>query len=115
MREGPATGDPEETLAFLVALVPSFGAEWEAGEPASGNPNLHAIVGALAAFLGANHATLSTGQLRILGRWVNASVDAGGTRESAVSTCLLEHLHQLKLDRLLGPHLSREARKRTHA
>jgi len=34
----------------------------------------------------------------------------GGDRENVANTCVLEHLHQVKLNRILRPLLSKEAR-----
>jgi hypothetical protein len=115
MRNDAAKSDAAEALAFLAALDPTFAAEWESNEHTDDDLTLHHIVRVLACHLGARHSSLSEKQLRKLAEWLNASVAAGGERENAVSTCLLEHLHQLKLSRVLGPYLSPIAKERTHA
>lgn len=41
---------------------------------------------------------------------VNHMVDAGGDKENAVSTCLLEHATQLGIKKIIKPYLSSEAK-----
>ncbi len=104
----------ESTLQFLVSVDPAFQAAWELDEP---EPEFthHAVVQAYAVHLGRNHRSYSPKQLRKLGDWLSEAVANGGEIENAVATCLLEHLRQLKLNRLLNPYLSKAAKERTHA
>jgi hypothetical protein len=42
---------------------------------------------------------------------INAMVEAGGERENAISTCLLEHASQVKLRAIIRPYLSEAAKR----
>jgi hypothetical protein len=44
-------------------------------------------------------------------KMINAMVEAGGERENAISTCLLEHASQVKLRAIIRPHLSEAAKR----
>lgn len=111
-RDSVALG--QSTLEFLAVLDPTFGTEWELDEYGP-DFNHHAVMQAFAVHLGRNQTNYSAGQLRTLGDWLNEAISAGGDIENAVSTCLLEHLRQLRLNRALWPYLSKAAKERTHA
>jgi hypothetical protein len=98
---------------FLVELDPAFEAELEVEAPEEFSH--HLVMMRFAQYFGANHASYSAKQLRRLGDWLSACVAAGGTLENAVSTCFLEHSRQLKVNRVLAPYLSREAKRGPHA
>jgi hypothetical protein len=106
---------PQSTLEFLVTLDPTFQSEWDSEEPDPGEFTHHQVIQSFAVHLGRSHRSYTEKQLRGLGAWLSEAVDRGGEIENAVSTCLLEHLRQLKLNRVLGPFLSRAAKERTHA
>jgi hypothetical protein len=42
---------------------------------------------------------------------INAMVEAGGERQNAISTCLLEHASQIELRAIIGLHLSEAAKR----
>ncbi len=113
MQSATAPQSPEDALAFLVALDPAFETELE--DERSTDLTYHRIMRLFASYLGANGNALPLNKVRLLCGWLNASVAAGGDIENAVSTCLLEHAHQLRVHRLLSPHLSAEAKRRLHA
>ena len=75
----------------------------------------HCIMAELIQFFGMNHQTFSEKQLRRFGQWVNAAVLIEGPLENAISTCFLEHTRQVKINRVIAPYLSREAKDKSHA
>ena len=48
-------------------------------------------------------------QWQLLADHFSEAVASGGDWEIAADTCVLEHLHQIKLNRILRPLLSKEA------
>jgi hypothetical protein len=108
-----AKGSPRDTINFLVALDPPFETELEVEEPEQ--LGHHRIIMIFAQYFGANHRSFSEKQLRRLGEWLSAAVATGGKIENAVSTCFLEHTHQLKVNRILAPYLSQMAKHKQHA
>ncbi len=64
--------------------------------------SLHSIMADFAVWAGMNLLSASDAQLEVLGQWLDASVAFG----DAVSTFLLEHAHQLGLEKLLRPHIN---------
>src|SRR5439155_2408023 len=54
-------------------------------------------------------------QVRQLAELINQAVEAPDELENAVSTCFLEHLRQVRTYKVLAPHLSTQAKRRTHA
>ena len=107
------SGSPKEMIDFLVSLDPPFETELEA--EALEELTHHQVMMIFARYFSSNQASFSTKQLRRFGEWLNASVAAGGVVENAVSTCLLEHSRQLKVNRILAPYLSPLAKARSHA
>ena len=75
----------------------------------------HRIMMLFAQYFGANHGSFTKKQLARLGEWLSSSVATGGTLENAVSTCFLEHSHQLKVNRIIAPFLSHDAKAKTPA
>jgi hypothetical protein len=67
-----------------------------------------------AEYFGANSKCFSKKQLCRLGEWLSEAVSVSGPLENAVSTCFLEHVHQLKVDRRLAPYLSKSAKEKFH-
>jgi hypothetical protein len=104
---------PKDMVDFLVALDPPFETELENEKP--DELTLHRVMMLFAQYFGANRSSFTKKQLARLGEWLSASVAAGGMVENAVSTCFLEHIHQLKVNRILGPYLSQQAKDKTHA
>ena len=97
-----------------MALDPSFETEMENEGPPEEFTH-HQIVMIFAEYFSVNHRAFSERQLRSLGQWLSEAVAAGGEIENAVSTCLLEHSRQLKVNRVLAPYLSKQAKGGTHA
>jgi hypothetical protein len=113
MRKTVATGSPQSPKDFLVSLDPAFETELE--DEADEDLTDHRVMMLFAQYFGANHGSFSSRQLQALGTWLNAAVAAGGELENAVSTCFLEHARQLKVNRVLAPYLSAQAKKSAHA
>ena len=103
----------QETVDFLVRLDPAFETELEVEEPEE--LNHHLVMRRFASYFAANHNAFSARKLRSLGEWLNAAVAAGGNLENAVSTCFLEHSRQLKVNRVLAPYLSQQAKRASRA
>jgi hypothetical protein len=115
---------PQDTLRQLCRLFPTFSSEWaEQGMPPEDGlvDNVyyewthHQVVNAFLNHLSASGVQFADDQFRQLGAWLNAAVEVDGALENAVSTCFLEHMHQVGLDRIISPHLSEKAKSRSHA
>jgi hypothetical protein len=105
----------KEVLAAIVAIFPEFEAEWEADNPyiVDGRFSVHSVYMAFLPFLASAECTEK--QMKMVASFINGAVLAGGNSENAVSTCLLEHVHQVGLTSVLKPHLIKEAKDRLHA
>jgi hypothetical protein len=98
---------PTALAETLTELFPEFATELEGEQVAS----YHQVVQRL--------ATVITGYLqeapkRTVERFcdvVNAMVAAGNEKESAISTCLLEHASQVKVRNIIHPYLSAAAKQ----
>ncbi|MDR2112869.1 MAG: hypothetical protein LBQ62_07205 [Candidatus Accumulibacter sp.] len=93
----------------LAGIFPEFGPVWAAdhgGEFSSSN--LHSVYQSFLPFL----ASVRPGneQWKLVADHLNKAVAAGGDQENAAATCVLEHLHHVKIHRVLWPLLSKEAR-----
>jgi hypothetical protein len=75
----------------------------------------HAVLRCFLDYFSAGHEGFEKKQLERFCAWVNAAVAVGGEMENAVSTCFLEHARQVKINRVLAPYLSREAKSRFQA
>lgn len=105
---------PEELLEELFAIFPDYRSR-RSGEPEGECRSYPSILREFACFFGAELDSFSESQLRSVGALVNKAVAEAGPLEKAFSTCFLEHLHQIRASRVLGPHLSKLARSRSHA
>jgi hypothetical protein len=99
---------PEQLRDSLLAIFPAFKAYWgDAEEPFT----YHRVLAEFTDFFGGNSATVSEKQVRAFAKIVNEAVAGGGILENAVSTCFLEHMHQIGVSKLLSRHLSKEAKQ----
>lgn len=115
---------PQETLRQLSMLFPTFGIQWEQ-ENAPPEDGLvdgvyyewthHAVLRRFLEFFSPHPGAFTEEQLRLLGDWINDAVTRDDDLENAVSTCFLEHMHHVRIDRLLGPYLSRKAKDKARA
>lgn len=110
MRAPPST--PEALLEEMFTIFPDYRTEHRPIH--DDTPTYHSVLMAFTPFFGGRSASFSERQLRSFGGLVSAAVAAGGSLENAFSTCLLEHLHQIRASRVLRPYLSELARERTH-
>ncbi len=106
----PATS--EELVEALSELVPSFATEWEEDREGEDEaPTFHRVMRTFTYSLGVACASLSRAQLKALGQYLSECVAVDDDLENAVSTCLLEHLHQISALDALWPYLSERARR----
>jgi hypothetical protein len=115
---------PQDTLQQLCDVFPPFRAAWaeEGAPPEDGLVDgvyyqwtHHAVMGVFLSYFAANHAYFTEKQLRRFGDWVNHAVSVDDDLENAVSTCFLEHVRQVKINRVLAPYLSRRAKDKQRA
>jgi hypothetical protein len=99
-----------DLVADLVAIFPGFEEEWRLDQEGSCSPSssLHSVYQSFLPFLGSVQP--SPEQWKHLADLFSREFAAGGNRKNAVDTCVLEHLHQIKLNRALRPLLSPAAR-----
>lgn len=105
---------PEHVLAHLESLFPGFVA-WRGDGWCDGRPTHHQIMMEFLPYFSAHHATFSAEQIKAFGDWVNDAVSVDGVLENAVATCFLEHMHQVRVNRVLWPHLSQPAKDKSRA
>jgi len=105
-----STYQQSDLIDELVKIFPEFHDQWEKDNEDEAFPcaSLHGVYQSLLPFLTKLQPTQK--QWQRLADHLSAAVEAGGDRENAADTCVLEHLHQVKLNRILRPLLSKEAR-----
>jgi hypothetical protein len=106
---------PQELASALSAIFPAF--EFGEVDPsdAYGLPTFHAVMIDFTTFFGRVSRGCSQKQLRFFAALLNEAVRQTGPLENAISTCFLEHLRQIRAERVLRPFLAPEAKERTHA
>lgn len=111
---------PQETLKQLCEICPLFADAWaEEGAPLEDGLqdgvyyrwSHHAVMRSFLGYFAANHESLTKKQLGLIGEWMNAAVATQNSLENAVATCFLEHARQAKINRVLAPYLSPQAKK----
>lgn len=105
---------PDDVRAAISAIFPQFEAEWGTDNPSrvDGGYSVHTVYRVFLEFLVPRaHTEKQLGKVAVL---INGAVLAGGDSENAVSTCFLEHLHQVGLVSALKPFLGKEAKARLH-
>jgi hypothetical protein len=102
--------EQSDLVSDLVRIFPDFAARWTEDTEDNGSlsSSLHCVYMSFLPFL--VHARPTRKQWQLLADHLSAAVAAGGDQENAADTCVLEHLHQVKLNRTLRPLLSEEAR-----
>jgi len=103
---------PTDLRSLLEKLFPAFNAEWEEGEVCE---SLHQVMFAFTPFFGSHAQEFGASQVRQLAEFINRSVEKDDDLENAVSTCFLEHLHQINSERLMKPYLTNTARRKLRA
>ena len=97
---------PSALFARLTEMFPAFAEEFAGEEIDRYHQVLQRLTPVITGFLEAS----SEQTLRDFCDLVNSLVAAGGERENAISTCLLEHASQVNVRSLIEPHLSDEAK-----
>ena len=102
----------------LTDLVPAFAADCQDEAPLEDDPEVesyHRVMREFTYTFGVQANSLGERQLKELGDLVNACVEMNDDLGNAVSTCFLEHLHQVRALKTLWPYLSAKARAECHA
>jgi len=102
---------PQELREWLVTVFPSFQKEWDEEEDCH---SLHQVFMLFAPYFGSNAQAFTEIQLTALGDLINRAVRNDDDLENAISTCFLEHLHQVNPDKVMSPHLSNQAKRKMH-
>jgi hypothetical protein len=108
-----------ELWSQLVAVLPGFAAYHSRADVEEAEQDqtatLHSVMAPFTQYFGRQSASLSEKQLKVLGKLVSEAVEVDDDLENAVSTCFLEHLHQIKSYRAIAPYLSDTAKARSRA
>jgi hypothetical protein len=98
---------PAGLAETLMAMFPEFAVELEGEEVTSYHQVIQRLTPVISDYLqGAPKRTLEH-----FCEVVNAMVAAGGDKENAISTCLLEHASQVKVRNIIRPYLSAAAKQ----
>ena len=102
----------DQLLNRLCSLFPDFRAEWaaECEDEVFPSKSLHTVYQSFLPFV--SRLELDERQSSGLAAFFNSEVQKGGNAENAVSTCVLEHLSQVRMLGKIRPFLSAEARRR---
>ena len=113
---------PQDTLRQLWELFPDFEDWWKEEETEDVlvdgvhcELTHHRVMMEFLGFFAKHQRSFTEKQLRSFGDWVNRVVSLDDDLENAVSTCFLQHSHQARIDRILAPYLSRQAKRKSHA
>jgi hypothetical protein len=109
---------PPQLRDALVDIFPGFQQYWEDDENPhleAGEFNHHGLMLEFVSYFAKGLAGFSEKQLQRLAIVINDSVSKPGPVENAVSTCFLEHLHQIHAEKALRPFLSSEAKAKSRA
>jgi hypothetical protein len=110
---------PAELRDLLCKIVPTYRTHWEDSDnpyiSEDGTFSFHGVMIDFTQYFGRSIDTFSEKQMREIGDLINAAVADDSPLENAVSTCLLEHLRQIKASKKLAPFLSSIAKGKSHA
>ena len=98
---------PVSLAATLTKMFPAFANELEGEEITS----YHQVIQRLAPMVSGYLQSAPKKTVQRFCEVVNEMVAAGGERENAVSTCLLEHASQVKVRKIISSHLSAAAKQ----
>ena len=99
-----------QLLERLFAIFPAFRGSYEGplyDEPLS----YDSVLTAFTSDFGVQFRDSTDDQFRAFAALVDAAVSAGGEIERAFSTCFLQHLREVDVDRVFWPYLSSAARE----
>ena len=101
--------DQPDLIRDLVQIFPEFASYWaeDNEDEEVRSSSLHSVYMSFLPFLGTVQPTQK--QWRLLADHLSKAVASGGAQENAADTCVLEHLHQVRLNKILRPLLSKEA------
>ena len=102
-----------ELESTLVGIFSSFATELakvEADPPEFGERTLYAVLLDFAPYFARHAKSFSEHQLEGFGHFLHAALQTGGQLENALSTCFLEHAHQLKVSKQLRQALRKAQR-----
>ena len=105
---------PEELEEALFDIFPEYRANYD-GPFHEDTPTFHSVIMNFVPFFGANSTAFSTAQLKKFGVVINLATLEDGILGNAISTCLLEHLHQINAGKILRPYLSDASRYKMQA
>jgi hypothetical protein len=95
---------PEELLNQLFEIFPLYRTNY-VGPDDDETSTFHSVIREFVPFFGREARSLSEKQVRAFAALINAAVEEGSKLGHAFDTCLLEHLHQIKAERVLRPYL----------
>ena len=98
---------PTELADTLTAIFPEFAAELEGEELTTFHQVIQRLAPRVTGYLQGAPKRRVEGFCEV----VNAMVAAGGDKENAISTCLLEHASQVKVRNIIRPYLSAAAKQ----
>lgn len=100
----------DQLVYDLSQALPAFAAYWaeDNEDEEFRSTSLHSVYMSFLPLLATSHLTEE--QWKHIANLFSREVAAGGDRENAVDTCVLEHLHQVKLNKILRPLLSPQAK-----
>ena len=107
---------PEELVTLLSTIFPAFRLDGRNGDSVqSGSLTFHSVMLAFTPYFGRAAHSCSENQLRTFGTLLNEAIRQSGPLENAISTCFLDHLRQIRVEKVLRPFLAPEGKERTHA
>lgn len=113
---------PQETLRQLYAIFPPFEGWWskEQAPPEDGVVDgvyyewtHHSVMRQFLEYFSHHRDEFTEKQLQQFGAWVRDAISNPGSVENAVSTCFLEHMRQVRINRMLAPYLSEQTSRRS--
>ncbi|MDR2016956.1 MAG: hypothetical protein LBP90_05070 [Burkholderiales bacterium] len=112
MKQPPQS--PEELSALLVTIFPTFSGSLEGLESSDtyrDGASFHALMTEFTCFFGKGASSFSGRQLAQLSEFLVLASKQSGPLENAIDTCFLEHIRQIKVDKLLAPWLAKAKEK----
>jgi len=103
-----------ELWGVLVEVLPGFAKDCPAEEIES-DATMHSVMRDFTPYFSGSLERFSEKQLRSLGSFLNEAVSVDNDLESAVGTCFLEHLHQVRSYKAWAQFLSTIAKRKTRA
>jgi hypothetical protein len=101
---------PDDLLQRLFTIFPDFRASYEG--PLYDEPLSHdSVLTAFTSDFGVQFRDSTDDQFRAFAALVHAAMSAGGELERAFSTCFLQHVREVDIDRVFWPYLSGAARE----